>query len=104
MTVRAAAFALLLATTGFASNLVASPAQAEPHDTLTIGIAQFPSSLQPDIDPEVVRAYAMGFVIRQITAFDKDWHNSCLLCTELPRWKTAWPRSRTGRTAPRAWR
>ena len=71
------ALALLLATTGLA--------YAQPkHDTLTIGIAQFPSSLQPDIDPEVVRGYAMGFVVRQITAFDKDWHNSCLLCTQLP--------------------
>ena len=76
MTVRAAALAMLLATTGLA--------QAQTHDTLTIGVAQFPSSLQPNIDPEVVRTYVMGFVIRQITAFDKDWHNSCLLCTELP--------------------
>jgi peptide/nickel transport system substrate-binding protein len=54
------------------------------HETLTIGIAQFPSSLQPNIDAEVVRAYAMGFVVRQITAFDPSWKNSCLLCTELP--------------------
>ncbi len=77
MTVRAAALTALLASTGLAH------AQT-PHDTLTIGIAQFPSSLQPDIDPEVVRSYAMGFVIRPITAFDKDWHNTCLLCTELP--------------------
>ena len=59
-------------------------AHAEGHDTLTIGIAQFPSSLHPDIDAEVVRSYAMGFVIRQITAFDADWKNSCLLCTKLP--------------------
>ena len=76
MTLRATTLAILLAST--------SLAHAQIHDTLTIGIAQFPSSLQPNIDPEVVRGYAMGFVIRQITAFDKDWHNSCLLCTELP--------------------
>ncbi len=81
MTVRAAALAMLLATTGLAN---AQPSASPPHDTLTIGIAQFPSSLQPDIDPETVRTYAMGFVIRQITAFDKDWKNSCLLCAELP--------------------
>ncbi len=63
----------------------APPARAQgPHDTLTIGIAQFPSSLQPDIDAEVVRAYAMGFVVRQITAFGPDWKNACLLCTDLP--------------------
>ena len=61
-----------------------APAFAAAHDTLTIGIAQFPSSLHPDIDAEVVKKYADGFVIRQITAFDKDWKNSCLLCTELP--------------------
>lgn len=61
-----------------------APAQAAAKDTLTIGIAQFPSSLHPDIDAEVVKKYADGFVIRQITAFDKDWKNSCLLCTELP--------------------
>jgi peptide/nickel transport system substrate-binding protein len=75
------AFACLLAAAGLAS----MPAMAQPkHDTLTIGIAQFPSSLQPNIDPEVVRGYAMGFVIRQITAFDPDWKNTCLLCAELP--------------------
>ena len=68
-----------------AASIAAGAGQAEAaHDTLTIGIAQFPSSLQPDIDAEVVRSYAMGFVIRQITAFGPDWKNSCLLCTELP--------------------
>jgi peptide/nickel transport system substrate-binding protein len=75
-------------TTLFAACCLAAAATAEPaqrqHDTLTIGIAQFPSSLQPNIDPEVVRGYAMGFVIRPITAFDADWKNSCLLCTDLP--------------------
>nr|WP_294524061.1 peptide ABC transporter substrate-binding protein [uncultured Rhodopila sp.] len=64
-----------------AANAAPAPGQ---HDTLTIGIAQFPSSLHPDIDPEVVRSYAMGFVIRPITAFDANWQNTCLLCTELP--------------------
>ncbi len=54
------------------------------HDQLTIGVAQFPSSLHPNIDAEVIKAYTLGFVIRQITAYDKDWKNSCLLCTELP--------------------
>jgi peptide/nickel transport system substrate-binding protein len=81
MTFRTAAACLFAAS----ATLAQLPAHAQAkHDTLTIGIAQFPSSLQPDIDPEVVRGYAMGFVIRQITAFDPDWKNSCLLCTELP--------------------
>jgi peptide/nickel transport system substrate-binding protein len=72
----------------FAACLVTAAANGErapgQHDTLTIGIAQFPSSLHPDIDPEVVRSYAMGFVIRPITAFDAKWQNTCLLCSELP--------------------
>ena len=67
-----------------AAPLWSAPAWAAAKDTLVIGMAQFPSSLHPDIDPEVVRSYATGFSLRPITAFDKDWHNTCLLCTELP--------------------
>ena len=47
-------------------------------------MAQFPSTLHPDIDAEVVKAYVTEFAVRQITAFDPDWKNSCLLCAELP--------------------
>ena len=60
------------------------PQSAQAKDDLVIGVAQFPSSLHPAIDAEVVKAYVLGFAIRPITAFDKDWKNSCLLCTELP--------------------
>ncbi len=59
-------------------------AHARNPDDLVIGVAQFPSSLHPDIDPEVIRNYALDFSLRPITAFDKDWKNTCLLCTELP--------------------
>ncbi|MBV9432912.1 MAG: peptide ABC transporter substrate-binding protein [Hyphomicrobiales bacterium] len=54
------------------------------HDTLTIGIAQFPSSFNPYIDAETIKDYVLAFVTRKVTAFDKDWKNSCLLCAELP--------------------
>ena len=77
---RTLAAAALLAATALTTPLRAQTA----HDTLTIGIAQFPSSLQPDIDAEVVRSYVMAFAIRKITAFDASWHNTCLLCTTLP--------------------
>jgi peptide/nickel transport system substrate-binding protein len=53
-------------------------------DDLVIGVAQFPSSLHPDIDAEVIKGYVVGFALRPITAHDKDWKNACLLCTELP--------------------
>jgi len=58
--------------------------QAQAKDDLVIGVAQFPSSLHPDVDAEVVKQYVLGFVTRPITAYDKDWKNSCLLCAQLP--------------------
>ena len=57
---------------------------AHAKDNLVIGVAQFPSNMHPDIDSEVIKAYVIDFAIRPVTAFDKDWKNSCLLCTELP--------------------
>jgi peptide/nickel transport system substrate-binding protein len=65
-----------------ALGLAAAPAQAK--DDLVIGISQFPSSMHPYLDPEVVKGYIEAFATRPVTAFDKDWKNSCLLCTELP--------------------
>ena len=61
----------------------AGPALAAK-DQLTIGVAQFPSSLHPNIDAEVIKGYTLNFVIRQVTAYDADWKNSCLICAELP--------------------
>ena len=60
------------------------PATAQPHRTLTIGVASFPSSLHPAIDPEVVKSYALGFTDRPVTTYDPDHRLVCLLCTELP--------------------
>ena len=42
--------------------------QAQAKDDLVIGVAQFPSSLHPDVDAEVVKQYVLGFVTRPITA------------------------------------
>ncbi|MBV9053609.1 MAG: peptide ABC transporter substrate-binding protein, partial [Hyphomicrobiales bacterium] len=33
---------------------------------------------------ETIKDYVLAFVTRKVTAFDKDWKNSCLLCAELP--------------------
>ncbi|SDR63242.1 peptide/nickel transport system substrate-binding protein [Rhizobiales bacterium GAS113] len=54
------------------------------HDDLTIGVAQFPSGFNFYIDAETIKDYVLSFVTRPVTAFDKDWKNSCLLCSELP--------------------
>ncbi len=60
---------------------------AQAKDDLVIGVAQFPSSLHPDIDAEVIKAYVTEFGLRPITSFDQEWQNTCLLCTELPTLK-----------------
>jgi peptide/nickel transport system substrate-binding protein len=67
-----------------AALILALATSAHARDTLTIGMSQFPSELHPDINPEVSKAYVLAFADRGITAFDKDWRNTCLLCAELP--------------------
>jgi peptide/nickel transport system substrate-binding protein len=69
----------------FAGAIALGPvASACAKDDLSIGIAQFPSSLHPYIDAETIKTYVLEFVTRPVTAFDKDWKNTCLLCAELP--------------------
>jgi peptide/nickel transport system substrate-binding protein len=79
MTLRAAAFAAFCLL-----GLPLASGAAVAKDDLVIGVAQFPSSLHPNIDAEVIKAYVVDFALRQVTAFDPDWKNSCLMCTELP--------------------
>jgi peptide/nickel transport system substrate-binding protein len=61
---------------------LASPAFAK--DGLTIGVAQFASSLNPNIDAVVIKSYVLDFATRPMSAFDANWQPVCLLCTELP--------------------
>jgi peptide/nickel transport system substrate-binding protein len=72
-----AAFALLVLS-------LCPSAHAQGKDTLTIGVAQFPASLNPYYDSLTVKSYTLDFGIRPMTAYDKDWKLACLLCTELP--------------------
>jgi len=74
------AAALLLA----AVPVEALGAGAAERDTLTIGITTYPPILNPLIDAVGVKSYVLGFVLRPLTGFDKDWKPVCLLCTELP--------------------
>ncbi|HEY1722813.1 MAG TPA: peptide ABC transporter substrate-binding protein [Magnetospirillaceae bacterium] len=54
------------------------------HDTLTIGVSQFPPNFNPLINATATQAYTNGMVLRPFTQFDKDWKLVCMLCTELP--------------------
>lgn len=62
--------------------LLAAPAHAK--DELVVGVAQFPSTLHPHVNPEVIKTYALAFTQRQVSGYDKDWKPVCLLCAELP--------------------
>ena len=82
--------------------LLASPGFAAERDQLTIGIVQFPSTLNPNIDAMAAKSYVLGFTTRHFTVFDADWKIVCLLCTELPSFengravKTELPGGKTG--------
>jgi peptide/nickel transport system substrate-binding protein len=64
--------------------LLSSPATGAPRDSLTIGITQFPSTLNPNIDAMAAKSYVLGMALRPFTAYDADWKLVCLLCTRLP--------------------
>src|SRR5205823_7255670 len=62
----------------------ALPAVAAEHTTLTIGLIQFPSTLNPNIDAMAAKSYVLGMARRPFTVYDADWKLTCLLCTQLP--------------------
>ncbi len=53
-------------------------------DELVIGITQFPSTLHPNIESMMAKAFVLGMTRRPFTVYDKDWKLVCLLCVELP--------------------
>ncbi|MCW5770747.1 MAG: peptide ABC transporter substrate-binding protein [Rhodospirillaceae bacterium] len=63
----------------------AAPALGQAkHDTLTIGMTQFPSTLNPLIDSMLAKTYVLAMTRRPLMAFDAKWENVCLLCVEVP--------------------
>lgn len=75
-------FAWLIAL--IAGSALAWTAPARAKDTLVIGVAQFPASMNPYISSQTVQYYTIGFGSRPVSAFDTDAKPVCLLCTELP--------------------
>ncbi len=57
---------------------------SRPADELHIGMTQFPSTLNPNIDSMLAKTYVLGMSQRPLTGFDPDWELECLLCIELP--------------------
>src|SRR5712691_4611835 len=60
------------------------PATVAARDSLTIGITQFPATLNPNIDAMAAKSYVLGMALRPFTVYDADWKLVCLLCTVLP--------------------
>lgn len=61
----------------------ASPAVAA-RDTLTIGITQYPATLNPMVDSMLAKSYVLGATQRQLTIEGHDWTPVCQLCVKLP--------------------
>ncbi len=63
----------------------AAPAGAEAkRDSLTIGMTQFPATMNPLIDSMLAKSYVLAMVRRPLMTFDANWQLVCLLCTEVP--------------------
>jgi peptide/nickel transport system substrate-binding protein len=84
--VRLSPAAILRRAQAGASVLLAGAAlhPAQARDDLTIGVSQFPSSMHPAVNPEVIKSYVLGFADRPIDGFDQSWKLACMLCTEIP--------------------
>src|SRR5262245_65732529 len=71
-----AAFAALLAWS--------APAAAQQPRELTIGLSQYPATLNPLGESMLAKSWVNYMATRPISAFDLDWNLVCFLCTELP--------------------
>jgi peptide/nickel transport system substrate-binding protein len=57
-------------------------------DELTIGITQFPSTLNPNIETMAAKSYVLGAVLQPFTVYDASWKLVCLLCVNVPSIET----------------
>jgi peptide/nickel transport system substrate-binding protein len=70
---------------GYLMLRLASGAAAEREkDELTIGITQFPSTLNPNIEAMAAKNYVLGATLRHFTVYDAEWKLVCLLCVSVP--------------------
>ena len=67
--------------------LLLLPGIAAGRDTLTIGVSQYPSTLNPMIDAMLAKSYVLAATQRQLTIEGHDWAPVCQLCVKLPSLK-----------------
>jgi peptide/nickel transport system substrate-binding protein len=63
---------------------MSSPVTGAERQSLTIGMTQFPATLNPNIDAMAAKSYVLGMARRPFTVYDADWKLVCLLCETLP--------------------
>lgn len=64
--------------------LLAVVPAALARDTLTIGVSQYPSTLNPMIDAMLAKSYVLAATQRKLTIEGHDWEPVCQLCVKLP--------------------
>ena len=64
--------------------MLGATAAGHARETLSIGITQYPSTLNPMIDSMLAKSYVLATAHRQITIEGHNWKTVCQLCTELP--------------------
>ncbi|SME88551.1 peptide/nickel transport system substrate-binding protein [Tistlia consotensis] len=75
---------LILLVLALLVGALASPPAARAGGTLTIGLTQYPATLNPNIESMLAKVYVEGMTLRPLTAYDQDWKPVCMVCTELP--------------------
>lgn len=75
---------LLLLALGLLAVLPPVSATVRAEGTLTIGMTQYPATLNPNIESMLAKTYVLAMTMRPLTHFDHDWQPVCLLCVELP--------------------
>ena len=56
----------------------------QSHDTLVIGMTQYPATLNPNIESMLAKTYVLAMTQRPFTHHDADWKLVCALCETLP--------------------
>ncbi|MEX2629599.1 MAG: peptide ABC transporter substrate-binding protein [Tistlia sp.] len=74
----------LLLTLGLLASLSLGAGAARAEGTLTIGMTQYPATLNPNIESMLAKTYVLAMTQRPLTHFDHDWQPVCMLCVELP--------------------
>ncbi len=75
------AFLLL---TAWGLGLAACGEKAKSHDTLVIGMTQYPATLNPNIESMLAKTYVLAMTTRPFTHHDTEWKLVCALCETLP--------------------